>query len=102
MIRGPPRPKRTATLVPYTTLFRSGQAEFLGQLRYVEVEPRLQDREGRQVRVMIGPIAIVPPGRDRGQRMIADFHIELVRQTVGLRFHQAELDRKSTRLNSSH
>src|SRR3546814_19188673 len=65
--------KITADLIIERAAGGRGQADFLRQLRYVEVEPRLQDREGRQVRVMLGPIAIVPPGRARGQRMIADF-----------------------------
>src|SRR3546814_6361515 len=47
--------KITADLIIERAAGGRGQADFLRQLRYVEVEPRLQDREGRQVRVMIGP-----------------------------------------------
>src|SRR3712207_8321448 len=76
MIRRPPR----STLFPYTTLFRSDPA-----------------------RIALGDLA---PGlkEDAGQRLQ---HIRFVDQgdllaSVPNRIVEGELDRKSTRLNSSH
>src|SRR3712207_4951790 len=77
MIRRPPR----STLFPYTTLFRSDQVDQLGlAASQAQVAQRLVvDREQRRRRAVLGAHV-----RDRG--------------SVG----QAKLDRKSTRLNSSH
>src|SRR3546814_14884113 len=56
MIRRPPRPTRTATLVPYTTLFRSARFARLGQWP-------------NSVGCEIGPIrAVQPPFRSRASR----------------------------------
>src|SRR3712207_7967331 len=73
MIRRPPR----STLFPYTTLFRS-TGDHLGT---EEVSTALDDR-----------------GRRRTERLVGDAHHAGDEALVG-RF---ELDRKSTRLNSSH
>src|SRR2546430_8040606 len=80
MIRRPPR----STLFPYTTLFRSQQAVYWGSARREELEHRAK------VEVVI------------------DFlEIQHIRKTpvgrlpYGLQ-KRVELDRKSTRLNSSH
>src|SRR3712207_8863461 len=77
MIRRPPR----STLFPYTTLFRSEQ------LGGDEEEPALGQAEAQ-------------PGQEGGERG-RQHHLPHQRQpaqTVGA----ADLDRKSTRLNSSH
>src|SRR2546430_9774854 len=71
MIRRPPR----STLFPYTTLFRSEQAE-LGHL------PDVVPREAA--------LEIVRP-RARPDHLVRE-----------VAHHGADLDRKSTRLNSSH
>src|SRR5947209_15625633 len=72
MIRPPPR----STLFPYTTLFRSLRLAAVAEHGAVQAEPR-----GRGVFVL-------QPLQDRVRR-----------QLLG---HVAEVDRKSTRLNSSH
>src|SRR3712207_7012608 len=76
MIRRPPR----STLFPYTTLFRSTVLEAL-------------EAPGREDHAEV--LAEVPGGRDVG---VAD---DRGRARAGLR-PGAPLDRKSTRLNSSH
>src|SRR3546814_8320044 len=116
MIRRPPRSTRTDTLFPYTTLFRSQEGaqytadapadrEILScRRRAVEpafghrrrhdaigrkLDPRLEDRV---VGIAVGAVhdvdrrfAVTNTGRE-----IADIGVE------------AQIDRKSTRLNSSH
>src|SRR2546427_8482733 len=75
MIRRPPR----STLFPYTTLFRSVRI--------------LQDGNERQVAIPLGEVEAVPHDKGVGnlETQIIDGHILF-----------ATLDRKSTRLNSSH
>src|SRR5260221_7861498 len=77
MIRRPPR----STLFPYTTLFRS----------IVDGEP-LQLRQGFGYRLHAGPVGIEIPGVCRDQ--------ESALASLGVQ--RGFLDRKSTRLNSSH
>src|SRR2546429_4569190 len=81
MIRRPPR----STLFPYTTLFRSLVAAVRIPVRHVEerdsqVERALQD----------------------GDRAILIVHPSLPRRAPQRHGAEAESDRKSTRLNSSH
>src|SRR3712207_7626118 len=87
MIRRPPR----STLFPYTTLFRS----LLPGLRDRALEPRGGARlPGRR-----GPERLRPAARGRGRRAAA------ARRRAARLDHDAvdaRLDRKSTRLNSSH
>src|SRR3546814_17282885 len=88
MIRRPPRSTRTDTLFPYTTLFRSGQADIV--------------EEG---------LVLLPVGhifeRQHGDAGCVERHKETADAAVPLRLliaareHQHP-DRKSTRLNSSH
>src|SRR3712207_8615127 len=79
MIRRPPR----STLFPYTTLFRSDQ-------RAHDVRHRLVQRTG-----------LVAVLQVRGE--LRDAMGQLVRDDVeGAREVAEDLDRKSTRLNSSH
>src|SRR3712207_7325144 len=77
MIRRPPR----STLFPYTTLFRSQE-----------------DRDDRR-RSLVGPEAMVlaDVGHGRAQQRL----VAVDRRDHGAAEEQ-ELDRKSTRLNSSH
>src|SRR3712207_7836786 len=87
MIRRPPR----STLFPYTTLFRSDQAELLADHGQQEVGVRL----GQPVQLLDAAAeadAEDLAAADRDQR---------VRQLVALA-QRVRLDRKSTRLNSSH
>src|SRR3712207_8260644 len=80
MIRRPPR----STLFPYTTLFRSGDEDDLGVRLHVEEVRRAQ------VRVAVG-LTGVDARRPDAQR-----------HRAGRRVGDVEVDRKSTRLNSSH
>src|SRR2546426_8022104 len=73
MIRRPPR----STLFPYTTLFRSHEAQNIGK-------PITNNEAGRKQR---GQKPGDDPGKSQGQ---GDIHEQVVP------------DRKSTRLNSSH
>src|SRR3546814_3137732 len=111
MIRRPPRSTRTDTLFPYTTLFRSarlkiivGQTLAAGPGLGFRGEPR-QDRFGEQP--VRGDLAA-----DHGHRILAGM---LVQTPVAGRLARAlplfdderadagdGVDRKSTRLNSSH
>src|SRR3712207_8423063 len=77
MIRRPPR----STLFPYTTLFRSAGGDLCADARLGE---RLQEH--------FRPSALI---RHQG-------HPPPVRRELPLRLAGAGLDRKSTRLNSSH
>src|SRR3546814_16170723 len=81
MIRRPPRSTRTDTLFPYTTLFRSLRRSPSGA--WLDARFSGRQRAGR-------PLRGVGDAYPRG----AEVH-------GGLRHHRG-LDRKSTRLNSSH
>src|SRR3546814_7189665 len=113
MIRRPPRSTRTDTLFPYTTLFRS-------------LLPSLWTNQGtNRLRESRGDPAVVAPGEPGKSRASAYISRMLQVRDAQLRedgFHHAlnmafkillaglpireeiprELDRKSTRLNSSH
>src|SRR3712207_6893660 len=80
MIRRPPR----STLFPYTTLFRSKR----NRLKRVQPD-KMRDA---QIAAFRAPI-------DERQTRAAVRHADRV---SGLRRHITALDRKSTRLNSSH
>src|SRR5256885_4412208 len=80
MIRRPPR----STLFPYTTLFRSQHAH------HHRLETGLAE-------------LVVEVGRGRGLGQVDVDHVAEQREPLGqLRRHLADIDRKSTRLNSSH
>src|SRR3712207_7393539 len=79
MIRRPPR----STLFPYTTLFRSEPAHRAGG----------EAQHGRGGAVHVGPL-------DRGRAVARGGHLDHLAHQVA---DQVEhVDRKSTRLNSSH
>src|SRR2546430_5337322 len=82
MIRRPPR----STLFPYTTLFRSllGPMAIL-LLRWAERTPARRVREAAIAWGFVGPAAL---------------HVTIF--TIGPALYAIYLDRKSTRLNSSH
>src|SRR3712207_7077840 len=92
MIRRPPR----STLFPYTTLFRSedgldGPVPQLGAFGVVsEVTYRVVD--GKPAR----PLVIEPLPAQRITQL------GLPRARIGMQLVEQRLDRKSTRLNSSH
>src|SRR3546814_15535510 len=104
MLRRPPRSTRTDTLFPYTTLFRSRAAARSDAARAVPplpgtlpaAEGGLDGRPGADARHL---------GRPRHLRRLglaaAGAHGLAVRPR-GLRGGAGAVDRKSTRLNSSH
>src|SRR3546814_17017543 len=99
MIRRPPRSTRTDTLFPYTTLFRAGSADLQtrrhgSRLRAAGLVTMRQRPATASGAVFVtledeGGIINVVVWRDLAERQR--------RELVGSR-----LDRKSTRLNSSH
>src|SRR3712207_7171476 len=78
MIRRPPR----SALCPYTTLFRSGRQARQAPRRGAELGP--DERQGPPDQVQVAPGALRGDGRRGGPHP------------------EAGVDRKSTRLNSSH
>src|SRR3712207_8444249 len=80
MIRRPPR----STLFPYTTLFRSSGFGIVEEQLVEIAEPKEQEGVGRHARPQ--PLVLLHHGRER----------------VGHRAQLGIVDRKSTRLNSSH
>src|SRR3546814_12859107 len=84
MIRRPPRSTRTDTLFPYTTLFRSGHRD---------------ERRGAFARIL--PPRSTPARRIAAHRIIGPLEPLAHQQVVDTR-HPQPIDRKSTRLNSSH
>src|SRR5258708_27438504 len=83
MIRRPPR----STLFPYTTLFRSAT---LRDTQFLTQENQMNDHEP----VIVG--ALRTPVGKRGGRLHKWHPVDLMAETL------RQLDRKSTRLNSSH
>src|SRR3546814_15944095 len=94
MIRRPPRSTRTDTLFPYTTLFRSAQAQL------VLAELVVQGCGG--VHAVVANVPVLDAAA-HGQGLVEVTQgfgeIAVDRQAVG---HERPGDRKSTRLNSSH
>src|SRR3546814_16381655 len=102
MVRRPPRSKRTDTLLPYTTLFRSSRR--LGRARdtletWLEAE---RDQLPLWVPVMLGggiTVWLVLP--DSGRWIAAVAGLRGLDDVVDLAGGHV-VDRKSTRLNYSH
>src|SRR3546814_20421885 len=114
MIRRPPRSTRTDTLFPYTTLFRSP---------YFMVAPKALKRDGNNPTLLYGyggfEISLTPNySASVGRGWLSQGGVYVLANIrgggeYGPRWHQAalrehrnkayeDLDRKSTRLNSSH
>src|SRR3546814_4389026 len=106
MIRRPPRSTRTDTLFPYTTLFRS-----LRDFAVPAVETLTRSGNSNAVRMRIAELA---EHGDFGRAGLGDETLGMIRDQFR-RFAEErvlpdahgwhvrdELDRKSTRLNSSH
>src|SRR3546814_14582608 len=97
MIRRPPRSTSTDTLFAYTTLFRSMAGHVVAALPVLDRHAVVQAFPPRLVVVGDGDVGEDGVALDRGQR---------VRVRLGRRARRhAEvtgLDRKRTRLNSSH
>src|SRR3546814_14348786 len=97
MIRGHPRSKRTDTLFPYTTLFRSpilAIGERMARLAVVGID----DMAAGAARMAV--IARLVVGAHEPHEGIVE--AGLVDVERGDRHAQPGRDRKSTRLNSSH
>src|SRR3546814_3847781 len=103
MIRRPPRSTRTDTLFPYTTLFRSLDVE-----HFAFAEAGLARRSADRVQRLLQHQRFFardqiqrrePLGEMRGDLVGFDLHDEGAGRKVGSFYG---IDRKSTRLNSSH
>src|SRR3546814_1007273 len=116
MIRRPPRSTRTDTLFPYTTLFRSADDIFVDRRLAFDFGDGFARRFDRQHRVMtlavlrdlVGEL-LQAPGFGLVDRALifADDVGDGFRQRIDLSLAQIltrdkDIDRKSTRLNSSH
>src|SRR3546814_14409280 len=97
MRRRPPRSTRTDTLVPYTTLFRSPPGQWLGYMK-LGFPPRAIDADRPEpVRPeTAGRKVYVQRGKSGGDVQRPVFRL------LGIDRGMIEIDRKSTRLNSSH
>src|SRR2546430_16150328 len=95
MIRRPPR----STLFPYTTLFRSCNAQVLDEL----ADPSFQTELGQfNLEINLKPRLIAEQGFDDYEDdLLGEEHPALVQRVVR-GDADGTADRKSTRLNSSH
>src|SRR3546814_14890424 len=98
MLRRPPRSTRTDTLFPYTTLFRSkphAQGEAAREYAVLPYEEFIRART--LVNAKGKPFGLYLNSRhDRAVNLVS----QCLNQMIGL--VGPDLDRKSTRLNSSH
>src|SRR3546814_5286370 len=115
MIRRPPRSTRTYTLFPYTTLFRSVERQLEDSTQIERYEYFDQDRTFEEFKDLfqntpqivesVTPDILPPSFRvvpvDKSAETIESLRSVFVTQP-GVREVVAALDRKSTRLNSSH
>src|SRR3546814_20590238 len=97
MIRRPPKTTRTVTRFPYTTLFRSLTGAWAGNDIGGRLMAALADAEPL-------PASEMPsrddrkPGLGKEGALVAD----LLKLLLKIRSREIDVDRKSTRLNSSH
>src|SRR3546814_13010146 len=101
MIRRPPRSTRTDNLFPYTTLFRSQGRE--RGVDHVRIAAQVGD-VAVGVRAEFGQHVLHVAAAVGAARNRAGFAAEAaVEEEAGVGLRESfELDRKSTRLNSSH
>src|SRR3546814_1574678 len=110
MIRRPPRSTRTDTLFPYTTLFRSSANagnvatpatdDYRGEEIIVTAQKRVESAQKV-------PIAITALSQKNLEEQKIEGGPDIMRAVPNLTFSKSNftgynLDRKSTRLNSSH
>src|SRR3546814_6385407 len=111
MIRLPPRSTRTDTLFPYTTLFRSAgthgmwiAGKPIAPFRLVRPGrwPEVREHIPLALRLGLGPELVEDAARLLGH-LAGDLRDALLKtDTVSFRKGASGIDRKSTRLNSSH
>src|SRR3546814_15601218 len=106
MTRGPPRSTRTDTLFPYTTLCRSmtySDAQSESRKGWVRMPASLADQAYEGLLAAIGEGRLRPGDRVRETALAAELGISRtpIREALQ-RLARDGLDRKSTRLNSSH
>src|SRR3546814_14265895 len=97
MIRRPPRSTRTDTLFPYTTLFRSIYWLIYDRVRHLGLR---KHKMFGHIMLCLMPIAAATDDLDDLDELIQEV-AEWLSQFKSLAV-MAKLDRKSTRLNSSH
>src|SRR3546814_13502723 len=111
MFRRPPRSTRTATLFPYTTLFRSTLGDRLDDRQPQPAASRAAGRASspeplRRLPVLVRFETSATIGQtepDRGGIGISDKAYGTSRRRIAQRVvDEVAQDRKSTRLNSSH
>src|SRR3546814_18257827 len=99
MIRRPPRSTLTDTLLPYTTLFRSGVvAAMAAGITYRQLDYWVRTE-------LVTPTHRVDnPGEARGALFSPNdvILLRVVKELLDLGLSLQEIDRTSTRLNSSH
>src|SRR2546427_12964656 len=95
MLRRPPR----STLFPYTTLFRSDLGALGGELEKLAALTAGRPGGGVATRADVAALVGTRPGETLQD--LIDAALER-RAPVAARLVEAVLDRKSTRLNSSH
>src|SRR3546814_2000889 len=106
MIRRPPRSTRTDTLFPYTTLFRSSRGE-QPPLRVVPADEGLRALPGPvgelDDRLVVHlELAALDPASDLGVERPVEAAVAGSTSGTAATFDHGSVDRKSTRLNSSH
>src|SRR3546814_15604145 len=102
MIRRPPRSTRTDTLFPHTTLFRSAEIFDEPDFRGGIADDEGADRAGRDgLRPCSGSGGRRRDQAERGARKRQHRGAAIEKRVVESG-HSSFLDRKSTRLNSSH
>src|SRR3546814_10092982 len=106
MVRLPPRSIRTDTLFPYTTLFRSSRTLYADDLgAHMGAADRHSRPRGRELfphRLAFAPAPLGKGSRD-GRASFWQMGVSLLAHLFSrYEFRPAILDRKSTRLNSSH
>src|SRR3546814_16942660 len=99
MDRPPPRSTRTDTLLPYTTLCRAQGDGGVGQDRPAPEDRRPLESDDHRTSERIALVLAGPQGELAGEAAREQQGVALVGALVA---EALALDRKSTRLNSSH
>src|SRR3546814_11823217 len=97
MRRRPPRSTRTDTLVPYTTLFRSREVVEAAPLAF---RTRIVDHDSKRIH-LLHRMFHATAGYLAATNELMCLHVDLTRRRAAT-LPEAAVDRKSTRLNSSH